>query len=124
MVPLTCGTEFIQNALKHEQKCLPPPTLPYKWPLGLDLVLEAFNADRSGEILTFFVSLVERTGINFEQIIFNARGIDTVDPRNIEAVLSTQFQGMVPIVASHGFAKQFTGQNSSLVLEKPTSVLS
>lgn len=55
--------------------------------------LEEFAADRTGTILDYFVSVVERTGNTFEQIILGARGINTVDPKNIEAVLSTLFDG-------------------------------
>lgn len=39
------------------------------------------------------MSLIERTGDTFEQVILGARGIDTRDPKNIEAILSTQFNG-------------------------------
>ena len=78
-------------------KCRQPLQLSYRWPLALDLMVEAFSADRAGTILTFFVSLVERTGANFEQNILGARGIDTVDPRNVEAILNTQFKGKCSI---------------------------
>ena len=57
--------------------------------------MAAFSADRRGQLLRFFSSLVERTGINFDQYIFGLRGFDTVDPRNVEIILSTQFKGTI-----------------------------
>ena len=69
----------------------PRKRLSYRWPLALDLLLEASRADQSGGILNFFLAIVDRTGDTFEQILLGFRGIDTQDPENIEAVLSTQF---------------------------------
>ena len=82
-----------EDQFVSKNNCQSPATLKYSWPLGIDLLSEAFAADRTGTILDFFVTIVKRTGNTFEQIILGARGIDTVDPRNIEAVLSTQFSG-------------------------------
>ena len=65
--------------------------------MALDLFLEASRADQAGGILNFFLALVERTGNTFEQILLGARGIDTQDPENIEAVLCTQFNGKICI---------------------------
>ena len=65
----------------------------YRWPLALDLLLEARRADQTGNILDFFLALVRRTGDTFEQVLLGARGLDTQDPENLEAVLSTQFNG-------------------------------
>jgi hypothetical protein len=44
-------------------------------------------------ILHFFDNIVNRTGVTFEQVILGARGVDTLDPENIRAVLDTQFEG-------------------------------
>jgi cytochrome P450 len=62
--------------------------------LAIDIIVEAFNADKQGHILDFFLKCVSRTGNTFEQRILGSRGIDTQDPQNIEAILSTQFTGM------------------------------
>ncbi|KAF1984945.1 cytochrome P450 [Aulographum hederae CBS 113979] len=75
-----------------ERGCKPTRSLQFKWPLGLDLVTAAFKANSSGHILSFFTRLIEESGTTFEQILFGSRGIDTIDPENIEAVLSTQFK--------------------------------
>ena len=36
---------------------------------------------------------VQKTGITFEQYLLGARGVNTLDPRNIEVVLSSRFRG-------------------------------
>ncbi|KAK2594964.1 hypothetical protein QQS21_007322 [Conoideocrella luteorostrata] len=43
------------------------------------------------QILRFFLEVVEESGTTFEQNLLGARGVNTVDPRNIEAILSTNF---------------------------------
>ena len=49
-----------------------------------------------GHILQFFTTLIKTVPPTFEQKLFGISGVDTVDPKNIEAVLGTQFTG-IPI---------------------------
>lgn len=51
-----------------------------------------------GRILRFFLTLIAPMPATFEQRLFGISGIDTLDPRNIEAVLSSQFNGTLPFV--------------------------
>ncbi|MCJ1400858.1 hypothetical protein MMC11_004067 [Xylographa trunciseda] len=81
----------LEDALVSSSKCKLPPRLRYRWPLALDLFVEVFRADQAGNVLSLFVSIIERTGNTFEQLLLGIRGIGTRDPENIEAVLSTQF---------------------------------
>ncbi|MCJ1392480.1 hypothetical protein MMC18_005347 [Xylographa bjoerkii] len=92
-----------EDALISSSKCKLPPRLRYRWPFGLDLFVEVFKADRAGNILGVFVSIVERTGNTFEQVLLGGRGVNTNDPENIEAVLSTQFSGKYPRVSRANF---------------------
>ena len=57
------------------------------------MLLKAFHYERKQQILQFFLHVVKESGNTFEQNLLFARGIDTIDPKNIEAVLSTQFTG-------------------------------
>ena len=82
-------------SLKAQSNYADPATLVYHWPFALDLLLEARRADQAGSILNFFLALMRRTGDTFEQILLGARGIDTHDPENLEAILSTQFQSQL-----------------------------
>jgi hypothetical protein len=59
----------------------------------LDLIIRAFEKARTGQILQLFQELINETGTTFEQILIGERGIDTIDPENLEALLSTQFTG-------------------------------
>ena len=81
----------LEAELISKHNCKDPVRLYYKWPLAIDLMVEAFKADQAGAIMAFFLSIIERTGTTFEQILLGSRGIDTIDPKNLEAVLSTQF---------------------------------
>ena len=62
--------------------------------------MDAFSADRRGRLLEFFVSLTDKNGINFDQIILGSRAFDTIDPRNLEVILNTQFKGTISYNAS------------------------
>jgi hypothetical protein len=43
--------------------------------------------------MKYFVSIIDNSGTTFEQNVLGARGIGTVDPANIEAILYSQFHG-------------------------------
>jgi hypothetical protein len=58
------------------------------------MLAKAFKYGRKKQILQWFVEVVEHNHTTFEQTLLGNRGINTVDPRNIEAVLSTNFNGM------------------------------
>jgi hypothetical protein len=51
------------------------------------------------QILHFFLEVVEESGSTFEQSLLGSRGVGTVDPQNIEAILSVNFNGrkLMPI---------------------------
>ncbi|KAF4545342.1 N-alkane-inducible cytochrome P450 [Lasiodiplodia theobromae] len=84
--------EAKEVAFGASKGCASPRTLLSDWPLGLDLIVSAFQAAKQGRILQYFDALVSRTGHTFEQRLLGVSGIDTIDPANIEAVLSTQFK--------------------------------
>ncbi|KAL2062429.1 hypothetical protein VTL71DRAFT_6695 [Oculimacula yallundae] len=80
------------EAVIQEYHCLPlSKRLPYKWPLAIDLLVEAYTHATEGRILRYFTKLIAPLGPTFEQKLLGAIGIDTLDPKNIEAILSTQF---------------------------------
>ena len=80
------------NAFAAAHGCKPPARLETgRWPLGLEIVVKAFRVAGEQRLLRLMNEIVKETGTTFEQILLGARGIDTVEPANIEAVLSTQF---------------------------------
>ncbi|KAF7447811.1 CypX Cytochrome P450 [Pyrenophora tritici-repentis] len=72
--------------------CKAPQRWAAKWPQGLDLLLKAGQHARAQTILQFFLDVVESSGPTHEQQLLGSRGINTVEPRNIEEILSTQFE--------------------------------
>jgi hypothetical protein len=74
--------------------CKPPAKLETgRWPLGLELVFKAFRVAGEQRLLHLMNDIIKETGTTFEQNLLGARGVDTVEPANIEAILSTQFTG-------------------------------
>ena len=57
------------------------------------MLLDAVRYSREERILQFFTRVVEESGTTFEQNLLGGRAVNTVDPKNIEAILSTSFNG-------------------------------
>ena len=55
--------------------------------------MHAFRSAREQRLLHVMTDIVQKTGPTFEQRLLGFRGIDTVDPINVEAILSKQFDG-------------------------------
>ncbi|KAF2120036.1 n-alkane-inducible cytochrome P450 [Lophiotrema nucula] len=80
-------------AIANQHGCEPVvPFVPYKWPLALDLLkrqLEIlFGSDHAFEQLTPYFDVAATCCIH----LFGQTGYFTVDPENIEAILSTKFE--------------------------------
>lgn len=81
----------LELALEKQYKCEPViPKVPYKWPLGLDLLKVQFNALFSGhtlEALTDYITIADTVRLE----LWGVTGYITIDPENIETILSTRF---------------------------------
>lgn len=86
--------EQADERLAASKGCQPPRKWNSSWPLGLDMLLKAFRYESKKHILQFFLEVMHDNGNTFEQNLLFARGIDTIEPENIEAVLSSQFEGL------------------------------
>lgn len=62
------------------------------------MLFKALQYARSEQILRFFIDVVDGNGLTFEQRLLGATGIDTVDPINVEAVLSANFTGKASLL--------------------------
>ncbi|KAI1265358.1 cytochrome P450 [Xylariaceae sp. FL1019] len=71
--------------------CKTPKAWNARWPLGLDMFFKALSAAKEGRVLKLFLNIVDENGHTFVQHLFAVPGIDTMDPENIETVLSTNF---------------------------------
>lgn len=67
--------------------------LPCKWPLGLDVLHEQWKANADKRLLAFQQPFLDKLGPNLEIKILGSIGYTTFDPENIEAALSTRFEG-------------------------------
>lgn len=67
--------------------------LSYKWPLALNIVKRGFRAGRQKKLLSLFTEYFKELGPTVELTILGGTGYATMDPENIEAVLSTHFDG-------------------------------
>lgn len=60
--------------------------------LGLDYVIESVRAFRQHRFLATLQHRHEKHGTTFGIRVFSSRGIFTIDPKNIQAILSTRFK--------------------------------
>ncbi|MCJ1315275.1 hypothetical protein MMC15_000592 [Xylographa vitiligo] len=98
---LYCVYLYVNKALKFKKDteygkingCQPPTyVLLYKWPLALDVVKRGFAAGREKKLLSLFTDYFAILGPTVELTILGGTGYATMDPENIEAVLSSQFE--------------------------------
>lgn len=68
------------------------PILPYRWPLALDLLWKQWQALPSQRLLKFQSQFFDRVGPNMRFSLFGAAGYVTIDPKNVEAILSSRFE--------------------------------
>lgn len=81
-----------QLRLSREYGCLPAPRYPHKDPiLGLDLFLDQFHAMKRGDTLTTERGRFAEYGKTFETNSWGTRSIETMDVKNVQAVLSQSF---------------------------------
>ncbi|KAI8625465.1 cytochrome P450 [Xylariaceae sp. FL1651] len=81
----------IERAFALEKGCKPLKPWNSKWPLGLDFLFKALVVGKEGHILKFFTEVIDECGHTFVQHLLAVPGIDTVEPENIETVLSSNF---------------------------------
>ncbi|KAI0866205.1 cytochrome P450 [Xylaria cubensis] len=71
--------------------CKPPKPWNARWPLGLDLFFKALAVGKEGRLLKCFLTLIDQCGFTFVQHLFAVSGIFTIEPENLETILSTNF---------------------------------
>ncbi|KAL2126695.1 hypothetical protein VTI74DRAFT_388 [Chaetomium olivicolor] len=72
--------------------CEEPPFEKNRWPLGIDNLLRALRADRAQHFPEDLIKRFETLGTNtYRYQVLGARNLRTADPKNIQAILATQF---------------------------------
>lgn len=82
-------------ALAKEWGCQEPPWQYSKYPfkLGIDIIQRSLKADREKLFPPDFAKRVEEIGANtFRFALLGTDGVFTCEPKNIQAILATQFQ--------------------------------
>ena len=75
-----------------ELGCKPAKWRPYNWPLGTDMIWRLIKADKAQVVPDELVAIAEElVAPTWEQKLLGDRSIVTIDPKNIQAVLATQF---------------------------------
>ncbi|CAG8058938.1 unnamed protein product [Penicillium salamii] len=84
------------KAFGNQQGCLPVQTwIPYKWPLALDILKRQYDASSEQQLLLFQSQYFDKLGPNMTFKLFGNQGYLTADPKNVEAILSTNFEGLL-----------------------------
>ena len=66
----------------------------YKWPFALDVLKWQYDVLPSQRLVAFQSQYFDKLGANMQLMLFGQVGYLTADPKNIEAILSTHFDGM------------------------------
>lgn len=80
------------RAFAKQHRCLPPPHLKNHRPWGLDHLEHSFRADRESRLNEQFLYYLRKTGTTISHCFLGTHAFSTIDPANIEALLSTKFQ--------------------------------
>lgn len=73
--------------------CRSPPRLLNRRPLGVDRIEQIFRANAESRLMELFLFHFRLWGTTLEQIFLGTRAFGTIEPANLEAILSTNFQG-------------------------------
>ena len=72
---------------------------PVKWPWGFDVLKAQFENAANKSLFAFQQPYMDKLGPNFSMTLLGNTGYTTLDPDNIEAILSSKFEGMLLSVA-------------------------
>ena len=83
-----------EDAFAKANGCLPVKSrLQNKLPLGLDVLKKQYDALPSQKLLAFQSQFFNKLDATFSIHLFGGTGYTTTDPRNVEALTVTRFQG-------------------------------
>lgn len=61
----------------------------------MDRLEQIFRGDRESRLMELFLFHFRQTGNTIEQVFIGTTAFDTIEPANLEAMLSTKFKGML-----------------------------
>lgn len=85
--------KHVSHAGKARQQCCLPAPLEYsKFPFGIDILLTSLRADRDQRTPDHVVNRFAALGVyTFRMSVLGTTNLVTAEPRNIQAILATQF---------------------------------
>ncbi|ORY14147.1 cytochrome P450 alkane hydroxylase [Clohesyomyces aquaticus] len=86
------------KAISERHGCLPAPRLQNQRPFGVDRLEQIFRADAESRLMELFLFHFRQTGSTLEQKFLGTKAYGTIEPANLEAILSSNFKdfGMGP----------------------------
>ncbi|OKL62608.1 Cytochrome P450 52A13 [Talaromyces atroroseus] len=96
---------FRHRANARRLNCRPPHTKHYKWPFGIDGIRRLEQADKRDMVCDEFFTIYKEEGAaTFQHWLFGQRQIMTAEPRNVQAILATQFSDFeIPVIRQNSF---------------------
>ena len=74
--------------------CSLPPLVANQRPFGIDRLEQIFRANAESRLMELFLFHFRQTGYTLKQVFLGTPAYGTVEPANMEAILSTRFCGM------------------------------
>ncbi|KAN0116903.1 cytochrome P450 monooxygenase [Hyaloscypha variabilis] len=75
----------------RQHGCLPPPRLINEKLLGIDRLHQIWEANSDSRLMELFLWHFRRWGDTLDQVFLGTQAFNTIDPLNLQAVLSTKF---------------------------------
>jgi hypothetical protein len=92
-------TKYQQASVAKRLGCKPPPELPSRDPLGINNMVRMIKSNNAGRLPHHFMERNEAVSKQEGRTVFTYQAhlarnwlIFTVDPKNIQAILATQFK--------------------------------
>ena len=77
----------------RQHGCQPPPVLANQRPFGVDRLEQIFRADKESRLMELFLFHFRQTGSTLKQKFLMTPAYGTIDPLNLEAILSSKTEG-------------------------------
>ncbi|KAJ6103801.1 hypothetical protein N7486_004023 [Penicillium sp. IBT 16267x] len=81
-----------ESSLISQHGCQPPPRLKNWWPLGIDRLIQIWKADSDQRLMDLFTFHFRDVGNTLEQKFLGTRAFGTIEPRNLEAMMSSKMK--------------------------------
>lgn len=85
----------VDTSFGLKNRCLPPNRLINEKPLGVDRLHQIWEANSDSRLMELFLWHFRKWGSTLDQVFLGTQAFGTIEPVNLQAVLSTKFDGKV-----------------------------